>query len=275
MMGSLTWKRRIGQCYSPFTKTDLFRNIILIYHAVGRSPWAISEITFRQQMTWLAQHCHIVTLNDLLSSKNEYDKTAVAITFDDGYACLHDIVAPILQDYHASATVYLNTGWISEKNSVHKNSDANLGHYPNETFLTWHEVKTLQQNRWEVGSHGVDHIDLSVESESIIQNELARSKNTIETVLKNPCEHFAYTWGRYNTLLQKKVREAGYCSAVSGIHGRVTLKSDAFALPRMNVALEYEISDFIAMIKGRWDYLKYIQLLKRKSSKVQSCEVSN
>lgn len=274
-MNSLTWKRRIAQYYSPFTKTDLSRNIILIYHAVGRSPWAISEITFRQQMAWLSQHCHIVTLNDLLSSNNEYDKTAVAITFDDGYACLHDIVAPVLQDYHAFATVYINTGWISEKDNAHKNSDVNLGHYPNETFLNWREVKTLQQNGWEIGSHGVDHIDLTAQPEMTIQDELIRSKNMIEAILKSSCKHFAYTWGRYNLLLQKKVREAKYYSAVSGIHGTILSKKNVFSLPRMNVALEYEMGDFVAMIEGQWDYLKYIQLLKKKFNKIPSCEISN
>lgn len=274
-MSSLVWKRRIGHCYSPFIKTDVPRKMILIYHAVGRSPWAISELTFRRQMAWLSQHCHIVTLNDLLSLKNEHDKTAVAITFDDGYACLHDAVAPILQDYHASATVYLNTGWISEKDSTHKNSDANLGHYLNETFLNWREVKTLQQNGWEIGSHGVDHIDLTAQAEIIIQDELIRSKNMIETILKSSCKHFAYTWGRYNSLLQKKVREAKYCSAVSGIHGTMSSKKNVFSLPRMNVALEYEMSDFIAMVEGRWDYLKYIQLLKKKLNRIPSCEIGN
>src|SRR3990167_2298099 len=273
-MRSLAWKRRIAQYYSPFIKTDLSRKIILIYHAIGYSPWAISEPTFRQQMAWLSQHCHIVTLNNLLNPHNEYNKTAVAISFDDGYACIHDIVAPILQDYRASATVYLNTGWISE-DSIHKNSDANLGHYPNEAFLTWHEVKTLAKNGWEIGSHGVDHLDLTSRAENIIQDELIHSKNMIETILKNPCKHFAYTWGRYNSLLQKKVREAKYCSAVSGTHGAISFKKNVFSLPRMNVALEYEMSDFIAMVEGRWDYLKYIQLLKKKFDKIPFYEIGN
>lgn len=259
-MNSLYWKRIIAKISpTPVTKT---RKIILLYHAVGHSPWAISPEVFDEQIQFLYDHCEIMSLSDLLTSKPGH-KIQVAITFDDGYACLYDNAAPILRKYNATATVYLNTGWMADEDSMHKASDEALGHYPNERFLSWPEVKALSDSGWVVGSHGVDHLDLTLKSTEIIKKELCDSKKTIENHLGKICTHFAYTWGKQSDALKTLVSEAGYLYAASAHHAPLNTISNNFSLPRMNISTIYSFDDFKNLVLGKWDFIGLIQWLKK------------
>jgi peptidoglycan/xylan/chitin deacetylase (PgdA/CDA1 family) len=259
-MQTLAWKRRLGALWGLFAPRRP-RKVILLYHALGANPPAVTENGFRQQVAWLAKNASIVPLDDLLKATSA-DGLQVAITFDDGYASLHDQVAPLLAEYGATATVYLNTGRIGH--STRNASDAALGHYPNEHFLTWSEVGSLVDAGWTIGSHGVEHLDLTRQDADAVARELADSKREIEFRLGQPCQHFAYTWGRFTPTLQHAVRNAGYISAVSGLHGPVTSDSDRYALPRIDVRAEYELRDFVDVVKGHWDYLGLKQRLARR-----------
>ncbi|MCX7121862.1 MAG: polysaccharide deacetylase family protein [Gammaproteobacteria bacterium] len=263
-MNTLAWKRLIGNIYPTSFKVFKTRKIILIYHAVGNSPWAIPPAVFKEQIQWLKSHCKIVPLTQLLTDNGNQNTIEVALTFDDGYSCLYNKVLPILQDSDATATVYINTGWMGDCEKSRKNSHPNLGHYPDETFLIWDEVKSLAKNGWEIGSHGVDHIDLTAQPSESIKKELENSKIDIERKLQKPCVHFAYTWGKHNVLVQNEVRAAKYQFSVAAQHGIITQQDDLLVLPRMNIAREYTIKDFSAVITGRWDYLNYIHQIKKK-----------
>ena len=259
-MQALAWKRRLGALWGMFAWRRP-RKVILLYHSLGANPPAVTANRFRQQIAWLAKNASIVPLDDLLKSTSA-GGLQVAITFDDGYASLHDTVAPILAKYGATATVYLNTGRIGD--SARKASEASLGHYPDEHFLTWSEVDALVKAGWSIGSHGVEHLDLTQAQAPMVVRELRESKSEIQSRLGRPCEHFAYTWGRFTPALQGMVRAAGYASAVSGLHGPVTSASDRFALPRIDVRAEYELRDFVDVVTGRWDYLGFKQWLARR-----------
>lgn len=237
------------------------RSVILLYHALGVNPPAVAEENFRRQIAWLSENATLLSLEELLAEPGA-GGLRVAITFDDGYASLHDSVAPILAEYGATATVFLNTGWIGE--AVRRASDAAQGHYPREHFLTWREVEALARAGWTIGSHGVEHLDLTQQVPLVVVRELADSKCQIESRLGLPCQHFAYTWGRFTPLLQRAVKDAGYASAVSGLHGSVSPAADRFALPRIDVRAEYELRDFVDVVSGDWDYLGFKQRLARR-----------
>lgn len=234
------------------------RRIVLLYHAVGDSPWALSRESFATQVAWLAESAVIRPLSDMLQQP-ETAGLEVAITFDDGYRSVL-MAGEILDDYGAGATVYLNTGWVGETSS--KGSVPEKGHYPEEQFLTWDEVKVLQRAGWSIGSHGVEHLDLTISPPVCVERELRESRLTVEDRLGTCCEHFSYTWGRYDAALQKAVQEAGYATAVAAKHGPVKDNVDPFAIPRINVQCDYTPDDFFAILRGDWDYLNWWQGLR-------------
>ncbi len=259
-MNKLLFKRIFGTLYPP--QFD-HRKIILIYHAVGDSPWALKSEKFLAQMQWLKNNTDVVSLAHLLFESSSQNRIQVAITFDDGYACLRDIVSPIFSELKICTTVYINTGMMSDDMHSRKNSDAALGHYPDEQFLSWEDVKILDQVGWMIGSHGVNHIDLTAQPESVIIGELSQSKKHVEEKLQKPCEHFAYTWAKYSPIVQQHVKKVGYRTAVAGHHMPLHGNSDFFALPRLNIQSDYSQKDFEGIVTGKWDFMTVVQRVKK------------
>lgn len=254
------WKRRIGTLFTGLSRAGAHsRRVILLYHSVGGGPLSTHVDRFNEQMAWLAKHVEVVSLDSLLASDqaNVPGALRVALTFDDGYRTLHDVVAPLLSRYGFPATVYLNAAYIRDK--VHEESDPGQGHYPAEEFMTWSEIQSLKEQHWIIGSHGLQHLDLSVQPEAVVVRELTGSKRLIESRLGEACRYFSYTWGRHNSVVRKCVAEAGYASAVAGRHAPLSINDNQLALPRLDIRREYDLADFAAVVRGDWDYLRYYQ----------------
>ena len=138
---------------------------------------AISRERFKEQLTWLNQVAQFCSLAELIKSPPDTG-IRVAISFDDGYQCLVNDALPIMNKLQISGTVFINSGWMGEVNSV--DTVPSQGHYPGEKFLRWNEIDLLLKNGWEIGSHGVNHLDLTTSNEKTVYRELADSKIDIE-----------------------------------------------------------------------------------------------
>jgi len=90
---------------------------------------------------------------------------------------------------------------------------------------------------------------------------LIESKRVISERTGTPCQHFSYTWGHHNRRLRDSVAAAGYRSAVAGVHAPVDRGSDLYALPRLDIRNEYDLSDFVAIVSGEWNYLGFYHRL--------------
>jgi peptidoglycan/xylan/chitin deacetylase (PgdA/CDA1 family) len=91
-----------------------------MYHRIATEvvdPWglAVSAGRFDDQLRWLTEHREVLALPELarLHRESRLPARAVAITFDDGYACNATAAAPRLQARQAPATVFVTTGPIS------------------------------------------------------------------------------------------------------------------------------------------------------------------
>jgi peptidoglycan/xylan/chitin deacetylase (PgdA/CDA1 family) len=93
------------------------RPAVLMYHRVATErldPWglAVTAGRFDHQVQWLQQHRAVLPLPEFarLHRQSRLPAGAVAITFDDGYACNATAAAPILERLGAPATFFLTTG---------------------------------------------------------------------------------------------------------------------------------------------------------------------
>jgi len=90
---------------------------ILMYHRIAEAPYdpwrlAVAPGRFAQQVAWLKRRRTILPLPEFaaLHRRGRLPAGAVALTFDDGYACNAEVAAPILEDLAAPATIFLTTG---------------------------------------------------------------------------------------------------------------------------------------------------------------------
>lgn len=72
---------------------------------------------FRDQMRWLAGHCHVLPVCEALVELERggpFERPLVAVTFDDGYADNAEIAAPILEESGLRGTFFITTGFIEQ-----------------------------------------------------------------------------------------------------------------------------------------------------------------
>ncbi len=134
---------------------------------------------------------------------------------------------------------------------------------PPRLVLDWDEVRALVRDfpKVEIGTHTVEHIDLSNCTKEQATQEISDSIQDIERELGARPRHFSYPYGRVGTASLDVPRELGLHSAlVTEPPERVTASSDQFALPRLEAPrsmsrLRFMTSaahpDFSSMLTGR------------------------
>lgn len=88
----------------------------------------------------------------------------------------------------------------------------------------------------EIGSHSKSHASLPDLSPSEQRQELADSKAALEEVIGRPVRSFAYPYGSCGRETPGLLRDAGYTSACTVVHGHVRSSDDPFLLPRITVS---------------------------------------
>jgi peptidoglycan/xylan/chitin deacetylase (PgdA/CDA1 family) len=234
--------------------------VILIYHAVDEGPWGVRPDQFVAQLGWLQDHARVVSLDHLLAYPDE-PGLRVALTFDDGYDSVYRTAAPLLAKRAMPATVYVNPNLMADEKRIA--SDPARGHYAARHFLLWPELHALAGAAWTIGSHGLDHVDLTGLSSAEQARQVGASREAIQGRGLGSCDHYCYAWGRHNPSARMAVRSAGYRSAAAGRHGPLMRDMDSFALPRVDVRASMDIEDFAAAVVGDWDYLGYVQAFRQ------------
>lgn len=235
------------------------RRVILLYHSIGESLWAVTAQDFRAQMYWLRENAQLMSVEELLESGGG-PGLRVAVSFDDGYETLFSAAAPVAREVGLKPLVFLNTGFIGASGRVDRKKLS--GVYPGEDFLLWDEVRRLAAEGWSFGSHGVTHIDFTRINALLAEAQLRESKAMIERNLGQACDTFAYTWGHHSGSVRDLVAISGYRYGFAALHGAIGPQFDCFAIPRINISSEYSLEDFVQIVSGDWDFMSRIQALR-------------
>ncbi|NQV42772.1 MAG: polysaccharide deacetylase family protein [Candidatus Marinimicrobia bacterium] len=177
----------------------------LVYHKVSEDyEWGLTTTTpkqFRAQMLSL-QH-----LGFSFSNIQDYDATLnqILVTFDDGYSCINDFAAPILEEVGGVATIFAITDYVGRKNS--------WDYFPEEKqihHMNWAELRGLHDRGWEIGSHGKTHRRLIGMDSKQVRTELISSKKHIEDQLGGEVTTFCPPFNVWNSDLVSEIEQAGY-----------------------------------------------------------------
>ncbi|MDD3078812.1 MAG: polysaccharide deacetylase family protein [Paludibacter sp.] len=119
-------------------------------------------------------------------------KSAMALTFDDGFEAHYTYAYPVLKEHNIPATFFVNSG-----NLVHK------GETQKDRYGFWEDFKTMSDNGYEIGSHSLTHADLTSLSADDVAEELEQDKENIETNIGKKCLSHAYPYCQNNEDVQE------------------------------------------------------------------------
>jgi peptidoglycan/xylan/chitin deacetylase (PgdA/CDA1 family) len=109
-----------------------------------------------------------------------FKRGIVSLTFDDGWQSQYTDALPILNKHHVNATFYLISSFLNTTG-----------------YLTTAQAEAIKLAGNEIGSHTVDHPDLTTLTPAQLTNELVQSKKTLQALF-GPIRDFASPYGAYN-----------------------------------------------------------------------------
>lgn len=166
----------------------------------------------------------------VLCSSKEYfastdRKNKIICTFDDGYKGVYENAFPIMNKYEFTATVFVCPDLIGKQNDwnhkdpyIRKHMDIN-------------ELNTLASSGWEIGSHGLNHVNLKRYNESELIEMLINSKEILEELF-GKVDSFCYPFGEYNEFIANKVKKVYKVAFATSLGGNNLIK-DRYMIRRM------------------------------------------
>ena len=178
---------------------------ILLYHRIDSSPvksrYYVPPENFEQEIKVLRDwgYTSITTrmLVQAITMGRELPPHPILITFDDGHMDNYSNAFPIMQKYGFTGVLYI------------------VGNYMGaDGFMDRDQILEMYDAGWEVGSHSMNHYDLTKLSPQDQRNEIVGSKEKLESMLGIDILTFAYPFGAKNESVMDYVRFAGYMAAM-------------------------------------------------------------
>jgi peptidoglycan/xylan/chitin deacetylase (PgdA/CDA1 family) len=219
-------------------------SLILAYHLVGSgidSPIDINVDRFKEQLDVLQRRFRVLPLERALAEATRPgERPAAALTFDDAYANFAEVVWPILRERRLPSILYVPIGFIR----------GDAGPPIRGTSLracSWDELRELARDGVEIGSHGVDHLNLRRASEPQLARELAESRDTLARELSVEVRSFCYPQAKYDARSARAVASHYHNAVVAG--GRRYGGGDLHRVPRYPVRRDEQ--DFETFVSSR------------------------
>jgi len=179
--------------------------------------------TFETLLKKLSEHhtfiSHTEAVDRILSGT--VDKAYISWSSDDGFKNNLE-AAKILNSFNAPACFFINPDSIGQEDEqwISKFCKDRLN-MPPVAFLNWKEVEQLQKWGHEIGSHTMNHRNISQMSLQEVEDDLNISKRHLEQYC-GTTNHFAYPYGLFEDINKDAfdlVFKAGYNSCSTGERG--------------------------------------------------------
>jgi len=220
-----------------------FRNraVVVLFHRVDDryrgNPISCTRAQFAAFLRFFRRFFRVVSLGELLVRLRDGENLGghLVITFDDGYLDNHRNAAPELLLHGLPACFFVTTDFIASQRVAPW--DAKLG-VPSE-WMSWDDVRSLRARGFEIGSHTMNHVDLSLVTGDEARREIVGSKARLERELGGAVPYFTYPFGRQHQITEenrKLVEETGFACCLSAYGGTVAAGDARFHLKRTVVS---------------------------------------
>jgi peptidoglycan/xylan/chitin deacetylase (PgdA/CDA1 family) len=218
---------------------------ILLYHRIDISPiksrYYVTPEKFEAQLKLLHEweYTTITTrmLIQAITQGAELPPRPLLITFDDGHLDNYTIAFPIMQKYGFTGVLYIVYNYI----------DA-------DQYMNVDQILEMHNAGWEVGSHSLNHFDLTKLDDDKKRAEIVESREVLQELLGFPIETFAYPFGTKDGSVLDYVHFAGYIGAM-GASGYTPAqgKWNLFYLQRVEIKGSEDAKTFTRFLPWQGD----------------------
>ena len=178
---------------------------IILYHRIDISPidsrYYVTPEKFEEQMKllhdWGYTSITAAMLIEAITKGAELPPRPFLLTIDDGNLDNYTNAFPIMQKYGFTGVLYLVGNYIGAKD-----------------YMTVDQILEMHNAGWEVGSHSMNHLDLTKLEPDAMRYEIVESRETLEEELGVPVLTFAYPFGLFNDAAVDYIKFAGYIGAM-------------------------------------------------------------
>lgn len=238
-----------------------------------------------RNLLYLKRHYNLIPLSDYLhaaATGSPLPAKAMVVTFDDGHISNYDLL-PILKRHHIPVTIFLCSGivgthrhfWFRHSDDVKKQVES-LKRRSNEERLQalktygfspttdYDDIQALQEEHLremmpvvDFQSHTCFHPILPQCDDKTAQEEIAQSKQQLETHYGLRITTLSYPNGDYSERDIQLANEAGYLCGVTVDSGYNTLRSDLFRLKRFSAGDAKTTAELMVKSSGLYALVKH------------------
>jgi peptidoglycan/xylan/chitin deacetylase (PgdA/CDA1 family) len=172
--------------------------LFVTFHGIGAPP---DHVPAEERPYWMSETHFRKFIAGVQEAASNADIRIVA-TFDDGNRSDIDIAAPILVDHGLRGIFFPCSGRIGRQG-----------------YLTADDIRALNAEGFEIGSHGVDHVPWRGLDADALIHEVAESKAAVEEVIGRDITSAALPFGAYDAATLWALRENGYRTVYSSDPG--------------------------------------------------------
>lgn len=207
------------------------QKLVLMFHSISstnHSPFSLSERNFFELVESIDEASTIYKV----SSCDK--KSFFALTFDDGYEDIYNIVYPILSKKQIPFTIFVNISLLDTPG-----------------YLSREMLKELSLDPLiTIGSHSFNHVHLPALSSEEQEKNLLLSQQELESITNKKVDLIAYPYGQ-NTKITRKISKKYYkfgFTAGGRFHNFIFLLFRKYSINRFNV-FDETIIETIDIIK--------------------------
>jgi peptidoglycan/xylan/chitin deacetylase (PgdA/CDA1 family) len=233
------------------------QRVVVFYHSVKDHQ----RRQFDRQMAYLAEQCTVIKLSGIRNAAIQDRKTLVAITFDDGFVSVLNNAVPILQKYGFTAAVCVPTGNMGEApqwNLADNCYDAD------ERVMGQQQLRQLDQEGFELLSHGVRHVPLAEIPDSELWSELSHSKEQLEQILGHQVIGIGYPHGSWDERVCEAAKQVGYEFGLTIEPQTIDNTTDNLRMGRFAVSPKDGSLKFSLKVSGAYQVTSYLRAAKTR-----------
>lgn len=232
------------------------QRIVIYYHTLKQQDVG----RFEKQMAYLATECCTVKVSEIMTAPPNGSKVIVGVTFDDAFVSFRDNALPILQKYRLPAAVSVPTGNLGKPPNWALEGDC---HDANEIVMNKEQLVELDKTGYEILSHTVSHPYLTRIDNVKLEDELERSKQTLERIVGHDIFGISYPHGAHNDKVCKAAERFGYQIGFCVEPYSVDSSPNSFQIGRFRVSPTDSMLKFKLKLIGAYEIVKYFRRIKR------------